>query len=57
MKIGVARSSFLDFGMDDGEVKIEHERFGRALDFESHPPVETPRRQPSSMDLDFDEVI
>lgn len=56
-KIGVARSSFLDFGMSDNEVVIEHERFGRALDFESQPPVvETRHQQPASMDLDFDEV-
>jgi hypothetical protein len=57
-KIGVARSSFLDFGMSESEVVIEHERFGRALDFESHAPVETaPRQVPSSMDLDFEEVV
>jgi len=58
-KIGVARSSFLDFGMSDTGIEIEHERFGRALDFESPAPVETPspRPQPSSMDLDFEEVV
>lgn len=59
-KIGVARSSFLDFGMSTDEVVIEHERFSRALDFESPAPVETvgtSRREPSSMDLDFEEVV
>ena len=58
-KIGVARSSFLDFGMATDEVVIEHERFSRALDFESPASVETgvPRREPSSMDLDFEEVV
>lgn len=55
-KIGVARSSFLDFGMAD-EVTIEHERFSRALDFEAPPAVETPRSQPSSMNLDFEDAI
>jgi hypothetical protein len=57
-KIGVARSSFLDFGMSTEEIKIEHERFGRALDFESQPApvVETRHQRPSSMDLDFEEV-
>lgn len=55
-KIGVARSSFLDFGMSTEEIQIEHERFGRALDFESQPVVETRTMQPSSMDLDFDEA-
>ena len=58
-KIGVARSSFLDFGMSTDEVVIEHERFGRALDFESPVPVATveTRRQPSSMDLDFEDAV
>jgi hypothetical protein len=57
-KIGVARSSFLDFGMSGDEVIIEHERLGRALDFESHPVVETRVRvQPPSMDLDFEDAI
>lgn len=58
-KIGVARSSFLDFGMSTDEVVIEHERFSRALDFESPAPLPTveTRRQPSSMDLDFEDAI
>jgi hypothetical protein len=57
-KIGVARSSFLDFGMSNDEVVIEHERFGRALDFDSPAPVETaPRPQVASMDLDFEDAI
>lgn len=57
-KIGVARSSFLDFGMDDSGVVVEHERFGRALDFESEPVVETRAKQPAaSMDLDFEDVV
>ena len=43
--------------MSTDEVVIEHERFGRALDFESHAPVETRTQQPSSMDLDFEEVV
>ena len=57
-KIGVARSSFLDFGMHTDEVIIEHERFGRALDFEAAPVVETRTQQPvTSMDLDFEDAI
>ena len=52
-KIGQARNAFLDFNMET-EIEIEHERFGRALDFEAQSSEPVNGRTVTS-ELDFDD--